>query len=174
MSSKDLTIVKEEDKLLITATEVENAIGYKFKIGGVVYNSDTNVYEYMINNPGDFVISAAAVGTGFKYIDSNYTLEKTITVLNCPTKAEFTQEDDEIYLLSWTPVNKAVSYSVEIKIVYTDGEEKTKVYQVTNCEMKIDVNDVLSISAKIITNGNDTSTFSSNPKDVETIFVKKH
>lgn len=174
MSSKDLTIVKEEDKLLITATEVENAIGYKFKIGGVVYNSDTNVYEYMINNPGDFVISVAAVGTGFKYIDSNYTLEKTITVLNCPTKAEFTQEDDEIYLLSWTPVNKAVSYSVEIKIVYTDGEEKTKVYQVTNCEMKIDVNDVLSISAKIITNGNDTSTFSSNPKDVETIFVKKH
>lgn len=128
----------------------------------------------MINNPGDFVISVAAVGTAFKYIDSNYTLEKTITVLNCPTKAEFTQEDDEIYLLSWTPVNKAVSYSVEIKIVYTDGEEKTKVYQVTNCEMKIDVNDVLSISAKIITNGNDTSTFSSNPKDVETIFVKKH
>ena len=40
--------------------------------------------------------------------------------------------------------------------------------------MKIDVNDVLSISAKIITNGNDTSTFSSNPKDIETIFVKKH
>ena len=166
------TVAKDGQKLIITSNEVENANGYKFRIGGTVYDSSTNIYEFTVNNPGDFVISVAASGTGYKYIDSTYSVEKTVTVLNTPSQASFTKEDYQTYTLSWSAVNKAVSYTVEVTIAYIDGTTKTNNVTVSKTELQIDTTNVATISAKIIVNGNNSTTYGSTTKEVDTVAVK--
>lgn len=157
------SVSKNGQKLTITANEVAGASGYKFKIGGVIYKSETNSYDYIINNPGDYVIAVAATGNGFKSIDSNFTSEETFTVLNGPSGATFTKEDDETYLLTWKPVNKAFSYTVELTKTFNDKTTQITNVDLTSPELVIDVNDVLTISVKITANGNNIDTFSSEP-----------
>ncbi len=169
---KGFTVSKEGSILKIMATEVENASGYKFKIGGVEKTSETNIFEYTINNAGDLDISVAAIGNKYKYIDSSFSGEKTITILNTPSMAKFTKEDYQTYLLTWTPVNKVVSYTIEITKTYNDGTIDTTTITVTKAEVQIDTNGVSTISAKIISNGNGSTIFSSETLNVDTIAVK--
>lgn len=163
---------KNEQKLIITCNEVENARGYKFKIGGVIYNSNTNTYEYTINNPSDLTISVAVVGTGYKYLDSNFTKEETVTILNTPSKASFTKEDSETYLLSWSAVNKAVSYTVVITKKLSDGSISSKSYTLGLCEILIDTTDCISVSATIVVNGDNNYIFSSSVYNVIETSIK--
>ncbi len=166
------TTTKEGQTLKITADEVANASGYKFKIGGIVYTSETRTFEYELSNHGDFVISVAAIGTGFKTIDSTFSPEGTITVLNAPAKAEFTKEDEETYLLSWSPVNKAVSYKVEVTKTMKDGTSSTSTLNIASPELLIDTEDVIALSGKITAVGNGTTVFDSAVKTIETVSVK--
>lgn len=163
---------KNEQKLIITCNEVENAKGYKFKIGGIIYNSDTNTYEYTINNPSNLTISVAVVGTGYKYLDSNFTKEETVTILNTPSKASFTKEDSETYLLSWSAVNKAVSYTVVLTKKLSDGSTSSKSYTLGVCELLIDTTDCISVSATIVANGDNNYIFSSSVYNVVETSIK--
>lgn len=172
MAPTSFSAQKENQKLIINAADVENAVGYKFKVGGVVYESTNNYYEITNCNSGDYVISVAAIGSGYKYIDSSFCEEKTITILNTPSKINFSKEDYQTYLLSWTPVNKAVSYTIEITKTYSDGTTSTTSITVTKTEIEIDTNDVVSISGKIIANGNKSTSFDSPTKEIEAITIK--
>lgn len=163
---------KNEQKVIIQCNEVENAKGYKFKIGGVIYNSDSNTYEYTIKNPSDLTISVGAVGTGYKYLDSNFTKEETITILNTPSKASFTKEDSETYLLSWSAVNKAVSYTVVLTKKLIDGSTSSKTYTLGVCELLIDTTDCISVSATIVVNGDNNYIFSSSVYNVVETSIK--
>lgn len=155
---------KNENILAITISQpVLNASGYVVNIGGIDYTSSTLNYNHTINSAGDYVIKVAAKGDSFFYVNSNYSAEKTITVLPRVSNVTFLYEDTDFYRLNWNSITNAVSYKVEVIKRDMNGNVigSPGVFNATQTSLNISTIGVASVEVNITTIGNGTTTYSS-------------
>lgn len=111
-------VVTVDNSGLATWFAVENATGYKYKING---GAELNAASLSVQlSPNDF-IEVKSVGAGTKYLDSEYCLPVSYTVVIEPELIKLAKPTVTIGndgYASWNSINNAVSYVY----VIDDGE----------------------------------------------------
>lgn len=158
------TVIKNDNILSVTLTQnVTNASGYIVNIGGIDYDTNTLTYDHVINSAGNYVIKVAAKGDGFDYINSNYSTERTVTVLPKVSNVTFVYEDTDFYRLTWNSITNAVSYRIEVTKRDANGNiiGTTSVFNSSTTSLNISTVGVSTVEINITVIGNGSTTYSS-------------
>lgn len=154
------SVTRDGEDFVVETSTVENAIGYLFKIAGKVYESETPVFRFPAPNPVSVQISVAAKGNHITSINSNYTQDKTITLLSDVTNVKYRKQDSSLYTVTWDPVNNAQGYQVVCKKYNGAGEEiSSNGIFISQASVDVAVDGVAKIEMYIYAKGDSLVTF---------------